>query len=269
MLLSIGADFDWLSSRYVTDPLEDEDQGNIFAYRIAQEESLVHNVAWYGIFINAILKAISLNYSLQSSERGSLVRLRVWERINVFCTLTASSYDDVNEAVQTKLVAVLWIELISLIISFSSFFVIDIKGVSSELFQDGPTQLLSLQASLLYKGTSGVIFFLSLFHHIRLKDFLAQFGCTSCCPEWGVMMTSGVRGRMRLVSTLRKSMKCVVIAKISDFAIGVLLWINLASAHREFTRDAPKDTIVLFALLVSTQTMTCIISPVLCLVVTW
>ena len=269
VLLSICVDFDWLSSRYLAGPLEDEGQGNIFAYRIEQEDSLVHSIAWYGILINVFLKAVSLNFSLQSSKRGSLVRSKFWERVNVFCTFIASSHEDVTKAVQSKLVAVLWMELTSSIIVFSSFFIIDIKGVSSELFQDGPTQLLSLQASLLYKGASSVIFFLSLFHHIRLKDFLAQFGCTSCCPEWGVMMNSEARGRRRLIPTLKKSMKCIVVAKISDFAIGVLLWINLASAHKKFTRDEPKDAIVLFALLVSTQTMTCILSPILCFIAAW
>lgn len=259
--LSVCFDVDWLSSSYVPDPLTSDE--NEMAYRIEQEDSLVQTFAWYGVIANMLMKVICLNYSLQSSKRGILVRKRCWERLNVFCTMKAPS-DDINEAVKAKIIAILWIEITSLISCFTAFFIIDTKGVSSSLFQDGPMQMLSLQASVLYKGVTGVLVALSLFHHVRLRDFWTQCGCTSCClsghhaPE---------RGRRRITTTLRRSSKCIVATKMTDFAIGVLLWINLATAHREFTRDVP--TIVVFGLLVSSQIITCIVSPVLGSVVVW
>lgn len=196
-----------------------------------------------------------------------MVRAGFWDKFNVFCTISASQ-EDMKEAVRAKLVAILWIEIVSSISCFVVFFIIGSKGSSSDLFQDGSKQLLSLQASLLYKGSSGVILFLSLAHHVRVRDFWLQFGCGMCCPST-LQDVSSDRGRRRNTSTLYESRKCIAVAKLTDFSTGVLLFINLASVHKEFTRDEPKDNIVLFILLVSVQTFSCIVSPCLGLTVTW
>lgn len=259
-LLSICIDFDWLSTRYIAQPLESEDNGNTLAYRIKQEESLLQAFAWYGLLVNIVLKVIALNYSLRASHRGSIIISRIWQHINIFCSVTTPQ-EDVNEAIRVKVVVVLWIELFSLSVCFVSFFVIGTRGVSSALFQDGPKQMLSLQAFILYKGASGVLVFLSLLHHIRTKDLF-----TLCCP---IRKGTVSRGRRRIASSLRNSSKCIVVTKMTDLVIGVLLFINLSQAHRDFTRDSPKESTAIFALLMFTQVITCIISPGLVAVVAW
>ena len=260
VLLSICIDFDWLSTRYVAQPLENENEGNALAFRIEQEESLLQLFVWWGLLSNIILKIAAVNYSLRASTRGSFVRSRIWQRASVFFTVRMPE-GDLNEAIRGKVVAIFWMELVSLLVCFASFFVIDTKGVSSVLFQDGPKQMLSLQASLLYKGSTGVLVLLSLFHHLRMKDL-----CMICCPT---LDATSDRGRRRITSTLRRSTKCIVITKMTDFAMGVLLFINLAQAHKDFTWDSPKESTVLFALLMFTQTITCIISPCLGSVIAW
>lgn len=57
--------------------------------------------------------------------------------------------------------------------------------------------------------------------------------------------------------------------KLTDFIVGTFVWINLSSAHKDLTRDAPKDTIVLFALIVSAQIITTVVSTGLGFVVAW
>lgn len=231
-----------------------------------QDESLLQTFVWYGLLINIIFKVVSLNYILKSSSRGRFIRAMLSKKFGVFCAVITSQ-EDMNEAARAKLIAILWGEIVSLISCFVVFFIIDSKGSSSDLFQDGSKQLLSLQASLLYKGCSGAIVFLSLAHHVRLKDFWMQFGCDICCPSTLQGVTSDRRGR--ITSTLHRSRKCITIAKLIDLSTGLLLFINLSSVHKEFTRDEPKEIIVLFILLVSVQTFSCIVTPCLGLTVAW
>jgi len=169
-------------STYVPDPPESKEEGNIFAYRLKKEESFIQAFAWYHVLINEFMKTVSLNILSRSSERGNFIREMVWGQINVLCSLTTAS-DDVDKAIQGNFIIFLWIEPVSSVMGFPSFFVIDYEGVSSVLFQDGPKHMLSLQATLLYKGPSGVLVFLSLAHHVCSRDVCVQFICTLLYPS--------------------------------------------------------------------------------------
>jgi hypothetical protein len=256
VLLSICVDLDWILSTYAPEQLGEYS----ITYRIEQQESILQAITWYGVVTNLLMKLICLNFSLRSSRRGMFVRSTIWQRVQIFCIYEPE--DDINEATRSKIIAIVWTEMFALASCFVSFFVIDSKGGSSALWQDGPRQLLSLQATLLYKGVTGVLFFLALLHHISLRDLLPG----ACCHT---QETPADRGRRRITSTLRSSKKCIEVTKMTDFAIGVVLWVNLVHAHKDFTRDAPKDSIVLYALLSVTQVMSLIISPCLCAVVAW
>ena len=187
----------------------------------------------------------------------------------MFC-ISSRPPDDVSKATRSKLVAILWMELVAAVTCFACFFFIYRKGAASTvLFDDGPKQILSLQATLLYKGTSGILVILSLAHHISFRDFCMQFGCGNCCGFCFDNRHAQHRENRRITSTLRKSKNCIVLMKLTDFIVGTFVWINLSSAHKDLTRDAPKDTIVLFALIVSAQIITTVVSTGLGFVVAW
>ena len=138
----------------------------------------------------------------------------------------------------------------------------------SELFAflNIPNQLISLQGALLIKGTSGFLAFLSLIHHIRVRDFVGLFGCHNLCPTLVESSRSARRGRGRVLSQISK---CMVITKLLDFGASILLRVGLLSVYCQAGFDSPKEITTLLGLMFSTQVFTSILAPILGAVVVW
>ena len=196
------------------------------------------------------------------------IRNHLWVRCGI-CLISCRAPEDLTKAVRDKVVAITWTETLCSLLSFSFFFAIEFDGISSaSLFRDVPYQILSLEGSLLLKGTSGFFVCLSLAHHIRVKDFISLIACNSICPTLDDPH-SVMSGRGRILSSLEKSSTCIAFTKAVDFIVGVVVWFSLLSAHSKTGFDAPKDVTTLLGMIVCTQIFTSIISPILYLAAAW
>ena len=266
MVFSICIDVDWMSYKYFPTPLDEE----ALAYRIQQETSLTYIIVWYSLLINSFTKVLCLNESLKTSNHGRKIRKKFLERGGK-CLISSHIPDDLSSAVRDKVIALSWIEIICSLLYFGCFFVIEFDGISSSLFRDVPDQILSLEGAILFKATSGFFVFLSLAHHIRVRDFVGLFGCKYVCPTLDDSYSIG-RGRNEnddIMSRMEKSFKCIIFLKGLDFVLGTIVWMGLVSVHRQTGFDAPKETTTLLGLIFATQIFTSIIAPVLVAVVFW
>lgn len=269
VVLSICIDSDWLASHYFVASLREE--ADYLAFRIEQEESLTRAFAWYGLMINIFLKMTCLNVSMKSSLQGRSIRNKLWERGHVFIPpLMKQLPKDFDAAVRARVIAITWIELICSILFFAYFFVILFDGVAATHFQASKKQMFSLQGILILKGTSGIFVVLSLAHHLRLKDFFSQFGCTFICPTiFETQSRTRSRGRSKMLSTMKKSLSCILFVKTLDFGVGVLLWISLVSARKILGWDAPKEVTTMMDLILTTNLFTNNLVPFLIIIVAW
>ena len=266
VIFSNLVDCDFLSSKYFPEPLGEESDN--FAYRIKQEESSTRSFAWYGLLINILIKMISLNESLKASTQGRVIREIFWEKGSLFF-VTRHIPKDLNVAVRRRIVAIAWIEFICSLLFFAYFFAIHFDGVSSTHLQYNT--MLSLKGTLLLKGSSGLFVFMSLYHHISMKEFCSQFGCSSFCPIFfETPSPERGRGKGRILANVDKSLPCIIFMKSVDVSIGVLLWIGLVSVQKENSSgNAPKEESTLMGLIFATQMFTHILVLILGSVVVW
>ena len=262
VMISICLDTDWLYSKYFPTSLVDEDE---LAYQIEQETSVIYAMAWYTILLNIFLKLICLNEALKCNVHGMNIHKQVWKTFFGKCLITINP-KDLGAAVKDKIIALVWLEAVCCLACFGCFFVIEFGIVSSSLFWNVPNQVISLQGSLLIKGTSGCLVFLSLAHHIPL---LATFGCNYVCPMLAESH-SGDRGNERkILTTVSQSLWCIGIAKVLDFSVGILAWIGLIYVQGNVGFDAPKQMKTFLAIIFSTLILASIICPIMASSIVW
>lgn len=265
VVFSIGIDLNWLSSRYLPEPLAGVEEGNWFDFRMEREDSSLQSIAYYGLGFNMLLKAAALDQCLKSSPRGR-ARQKCLECMKVIVIPTVS--ENLHQAIRAKFIAIAWVELVCCVSLFFCFGFAEADGPTASLFQTGTNQLLSLQGMLLFKGTSGSFAFLVMLHNIRIKEFCSQFGCSNVCP----MLLDGdttTRRDRRLASSITKSFKYILLTKLADFTAGSLLWRSLALVYKETSVDVPKETSATLILVLFTQMLTTLFVPILGMVLAW
>ena len=237
--ITIIFDIDWLISNYFVESLGGENDA--FEFKLTQRTSFVWQMAWWAEAINVFVKIISINDYLN-----------VWSLLRGYFM---SSKTDVSKSVSQKVILVTWVELLSSLILFVYFFLIQFDVVSGRMnvFNEAPVQILSVQATLLFKGTSGIVVFLSLVHHIKIRDLCGQCGCSYFCV---VDSRESRRNRKKIVSSLKRSLNCITFAKAVDFVFGVMLWISLVNAQSSILHDAPKDVKAVLILMIMTNSFT-------------
>lgn len=256
--ISIFIDVDWLTAKYLPLSLGEDE----LAFRIKQDGSFAFKGAWWGVLANAVIKVLCLNETLKTNEHGRSIRARCGRIGRKF--LISTQVADLDRAIKDKIVVIAVMELICSLLSFGCFFAIEFDVVNSPLFWNVPNQLASMQGLLLIKGTSGFLVFLSLVRHVRVKDFACGLQ-GYICPG---LIESG-SGRLSLAHRIKRSSKCLVFAKVLDFAVAISLWTCLAKTHAELGFDAPKDIAAFQACVFSTQVATSIVAPVMGLAVAW
>eukprot|EP00985_Skeletonema_marinoi_P003448 scaffold1487_cov130-Skeletonema_marinoi.AAC.2 len=249
--ITIIFDIDWLISNYFVESLGGENDA--FEFKLTQRTSFVWQMAWWAEAINVFVKIISINDYLN-----------VWSLLRGYFM---SSKTDVSKSVSQKVILVTWVELLSSLILFVYFFLIQFDVVSGRMnvFNEAPVQILSVQATLLFKGTSGIVVFLSLVHHIKIRDLCGQCGCSYFCV---VDSRESRRNRKKIVSSLKRSLNCITFAKAVDFVFGVMLWISLVNARSSILHDAPKDVKAVLILMIMTNSFTSL-TPVLVGSIVW
>ena len=237
VFITIIFDIDWLISNYFVESLGGDD----FEYKLTQQTSFVWQMAWWAVAINLFvyLMAIADYLNVWSLLRGYFV----------------SKQKDIPKSVSQKVILVTWVELLSSLLILIYFFLIQSGAISGRMniFNEATVQILSVQSTLLFKGTSGVIVFLSLVHHIKIRDLCGQCGCSYFCV---VDSRETRRNQKKIVSSLKRSLNCIAVAKGVDVVLGVLLWISLVNAQSSVHYDAPKDVKVLLILMIVTNTFT-------------
>ncbi len=254
VFVSICIDIDFLLSNFFPEPINED----INSLRMDQDESLTRLFALYGIIFNIGLKPFSLVGCLNASSRGRNIRNRMWERGHVLLPpLSHQIPEDLNNVIQSRAIAIAWIELICCVLYFACIFSIEMDWVSSTAFQEGTN--ISLEGSLILKATSGVIVLLSLRQHINMKDFWSHFGCRIRSNSGSPTNASS--------SAFRKSLRCIFLTKSIDFSIAVLIWIKLVQSRDGIRWNAPKDLKAMTDLILAITLFTHILTPLLLAVV--
>ena len=236
--IAIILDVDWLISNYFVESLGKNDD---FEYKLTQQTSFVWQMAWWAVAINLFVYIMAINDYLN-----------VWSHLRGYFV---SSMKDVSKSVSQKVILVTWIELICSLLDLFYFFLIQSGTISGRMnvFSDAPVQIISVKSTLLFKGTSGIIVFLSLVHHIKIRDLCGQCRCSYICV---VDSRETRRNQKKIVSSLKRSLNCIAFAKAVDFLLGVMLWISLVNAQSSIHYDAPKDVKVVLILMIVTNSLT-------------
>ncbi len=226
-------DIEWLISNYFVESLVGNDE---FEYKLTQQSSFVWQMAWWAVAINVFVNIMAINDYLD-----------IWSLLRGYF-----AQKDVSKSVSQKVVLVTWIELLSSLLLFNYFFLIQSGAVSGRMnvFNEAPVQILSVQATLLFKGTSGIVAFLSLVHHIKIRDLCGQCGCRYFCVA---DRRENRRNQKKIVSSLKRSLSCITFTKAVDFVFGVMLWISLVNAQSSIHYDAPKDVKAVLILMIVTN----------------
>lgn len=245
-------DIDWLISNYFVESLGENT--NDFEYKLTQQTSFVWQMAWWAIAINV---CVSITAIFDYLDILSLLR-----------GYFGSNNKDVLKSVSQKVVLVTWIELLSSFLLFNYFFLIQSGAVSGRMnvFNEAPVQILSVQATLLFKGTSGIVAFLSLVHHIKIRDLCGQCGCSYFCVASDRRETR--RNQKKIVSSLKRSLSCIACTKSVDFVFGVMLWISLVNAQSSLQYEAPKDVKAVLILMIVTNSLASL-TPLLIISIIW
>lgn len=231
IVMTIVFDVDWLISNYIVHPVGGE-RSDDFEEKMMQQSSFVRQMCWWCTAMNIILKILSINDFL-----------KIWDRLRGYIT---STNNDLARSVSQKVIVTTWVEFVSALLLFVFFFIIQFDVVVSRIFMEEATvQILSVQATPLFKGTSGIFVSLSLIHHIKMRDFCGQCGRSYCCllsdMRWQTRSRrSIIRSQKKLVSSLTHSLKCIALAKAVDFVMCLLLWISLVDVMVN-VQSAPKD----------------------------
>jgi hypothetical protein len=238
IVITIIFDVDWLISNYFAESLGENDD---FEFKLTQATSFVWQMAWWAVAINIFVKVMSICDFL---EVGSVLRGYI-----------VPDKKDVSTSVSQKVILITWVELLSSLLFFVYFFLIQSDVVSGrmDVFNEAPVQMLSVQATLLFKGTSGIFVFLSLVHHIKIRDLCGLK--SSCCCVVDSRQTR--RSRKTIVSSLKRSLKCIAVTKALDFfVVGAMLWTSLLFAQANIHYDAPKDVKAMLILMTVTNSFT-------------
>lgn len=251
VVITIIVDVDWLmSSNYFSVSLGENDE---LEFKVTQERLFVWQMAWWSVAINIFVKIMSIS---DFFEVGSVLRGFILPNKKRSAAL-----------VSQKVILMTWVELLSSLFLFIYFFLIQFDVVSGRenVFDEAPVQMISVQSTLLFKGASGIFVFLSLVHHIKIRD-LCGLG-SSCCCEADTRQTR--RSRKKVASSLKRSLKCITFTKAFDFIASVMLWISLVFAQRNIHHyDAPKDVKAMLVLMISTNSFTSL-TPILVGSIIW
>lgn len=241
IVMTIVFDIDWLIGNYFVQSLGENDN---FEFELTQGTSFVWQMAWWAVAINIFVKILSLNEFLN-----------VWSHVRGYFV---SNMKDISASVSQKVILVAWIEVLSSLLLLVYFFLIQFDLVSGRLnvFSEAPVQILSVQATLLSKVTSGIFVFLSLVHHIKIRDLCGQCRCGSSYFCVADTRRQTRRSRKKIVSSLKRSLKCIAFTKAFDFVLGVMLWISLVNAQTSIQYDAPKDVKVMSIVMSVTNSFT-------------
>lgn len=233
-------DVDWLISNYFVESLVERNDD--FEYKLTQQTSFVWQMAWWAVAVNVFVCIVAI-----------IDYLDVWSLLRGYF---GSNKIDIYKPVSQKVVLVTWIELLSSLLLFNYFFLIQSGAVSGRMnvFNEAPVQILSVQAALLFKGTSGIVAFLSLVHHIKIRDLCGQCGCRYFCVT---DRRETRRNQKKIVSSMKRSLSCIAFTKAVDFVFGVMLWISLVNAELSSIQyDAPKDVKAILILMIMTNSLT-------------
>lgn len=134
VVITIFIDVDYLLSNVYPESIHEK----IDSLRMGPDESLTRLFAWYGILFNIGLKPFCLVGCLNASSRGRFIRSRVWERGHViFPPLSYHIPEDLNKVIQTRSIAIAWIELICCILYFVCVFLIEMDWCHRLHFKKG------------------------------------------------------------------------------------------------------------------------------------
>ena len=230
--LTIVFDIDWLISSYFVQSLGEIDD---FEFKLMQRTSFVWQMAWWAVASNVLLKIVATNHYL-----------------NVWSLLRGYFIPDrrhVPKSVSQKVIIVVWIDLLSSILLIMYFFLIQFDVVSGRMnvFTEAPVQLLSIQATLLFKITSGTISFLSLVNHIKIRDL---------CKQSSQSQREARKNNKKIVSSVKRSLSCLAATKGADFLFIVMLWISLGNALPNIQHESPKDIKIILILITVTNSLT-------------
>jgi hypothetical protein len=269
-------DFDWLSSCYDIAPLDGSADYINEAYNYATsmgciELPMIGRIAWWAILINIPVKAVMIFMAVRKAKSGQGLLWAIWKRLNFFCPpCTTRNPKDVSSAIQTRVIAIEWIELIcSMSMLFLTLYAYVQLGWSVHFTYPAP--LIPLKAIMLIKGVFGLLVYASCIKNTNFIAFLSEFGCRPSCKN--------VRDRKNVDGTTSNSQQKVNVdgdflcfntfTKVLDLMVGVVVWVEViwVISHMGVWKSEPKPIRVVLGTVIVLQVITDVLVIILAIAV--
>lgn len=240
-IFSIGIDIDWIASDYY--PVGLNESLDVFGYNFQQASSVTKQVAWHVIIYNIFLKIIILYTVMRKTTKGRNLQTALWYNLHVFCPPTSWRLPkDLSAAIQSRVIAIIWIEILCSCVLFVVAIVVQVKMNWSPQFNTN-VPFVSLKHLLFLKGSSGTLFFMSILRNADAVDILAEFGCLYPCKSWYEGRKIILR-RKRGFETPKvlvngEFLKFTGVVKVFDMTVGLFIWAALVFGEW-WRRNQPK-----------------------------
>lgn len=213
-MISIAVDIDWLTSDYY--PLTLDSNTDSFNYRSTKETLM--SVSWYLVLIGSLFKLSSLITILFHSPNGRTIVQGIWNKLQVF--LPPRRLSSVPGDIESRVIAILWLELISSI----SFFLLAIY-VQTQL-----SWAPHFSTPILFTSITNLIYLKALFGLLLVIAILRNTKLSLLCSELNCFMGTSVDQHYHKVRIDKQFLCFNGGLKSLSSTIGGFLWVWLAFA---------------------------------------
>jgi hypothetical protein len=269
-------DFDWLSSCYDIASLDGTADYNNKTYNYATSLgcmglSLVGKISWWAILLNIPIKAVMMFMTVRRSKSGQGLLWAIWKRLNFFFPpCTTRNPKDVSGAIQTRVIAIEWMELVCSISMLLLTVYVYIQLAWSVLFTY-PAPLIPLKVIMLIKGLVGLLVYASCMKNTNLLAFFSEFGCRPSCKNIrdGKTTDGTSVGTQRKVNVDGDFLCFNTFTKVLDLMVGVVLWVQViwVISHMGVWKSEPKAIRVVLGGIIFLQLITDFLVVILGIVV--
>ena len=262
LIFSIISDIDWLSSSYRPAPVSNHE----FASVVGAIQLLpIGHVVWFVMLLNLFIKTYLIFSSTSLTESGRKLQLDLWKRAQFFgppCTFNAPA--DLHNVIQTRIIAIQWIQLICSIGMLIVAMVVYIQMSWSPHF-NLRSPFVPFKLLLIFKGITGMGIFFGIMRNTNVETFSSEFGCRLCKTK----NTQSKKKNGLRVKVDGEFICFTLCIKSVDFLVGLLIWVGLIWIYNLGTSSQSKPVRTLLQFVVILQLVTDVWVVVLGFFVHW
>lgn len=198
--------------------------------------------------------------TVRRSKSGQGLFWAVWKRLNYFFPpCTTRNPKDIFGAIQTRVIAIEWIELVCSISMLLLAIYAYVQLGWSVLFTY-PAPLMPLKSIMLIKALVSLFVYASCMKNTNLIAFFSEFGCRPSCKNIrdGKTDDGTYFGTQRKVNVDGDFLCFNAFTKVLDLMIGVLVWLEViwVILHMGVWKSQPKAIRVVLGGVIVLQLMT-------------